>query len=209
MRDRDRRSIKEFMDEEAKLYAAEKEAKEKPIRLAKDQLIKTHRELYAVEKQLVGTGVDPDVWVDPATIGYTIPQTEADEYNATQCRLFIQSHPEFYNSPGNIKVVIDYFARNNVNILSALTVEKAVQRLAEFRLLEERPAPAESLPLAPLVTFDVPELTETNNYQTGIDPATGLEKKYTTYEVNRMSSDEYRRAFRVTKSSLALPNRNW
>jgi hypothetical protein len=206
VRDRDRRSIREFMEEEAKSYAAEKETKERPIREAEKQLKATHRELYSVQKQQVETGTDPDVWVDPATIGYTIPQSEADKFNAEQCRLFVQIHPEFYNSQRNIRTVIDYFTRNNINIISTLTLEKAVARLAEFRLLEERPAPVE-----PVVQEQQPLEVEPSKPETfiGIDPATGRDREYSPYEVDRMSADEYRRAFRITKSSLKLPTRNW
>jgi hypothetical protein len=206
VRDRDRRSIREFMDEEARLYAAEEEAKERPIREAEKQLKETHRKLYALQKEQVQTGADDEIFVDPLTIGYTIPQADADKYNAEQCRLFIQTHPDFYNSQRNIATVIDYFVRNKINIISASTLERAVERLKAFHLFEERPAP-EPEP----EEEQQPMVVEPPKAETfiGIDPTTGRDREYTSREVEAMSSDEYRRAFKVTKASLSLPTRNW
>ena len=208
MLERDRQSLKAFLEEERKLYEAEQEAKERPIREAEKQLIQTHRELFALQREQIQTGTDTEVYVDPATMGFELPQSEADAFNVSECKKFIAAHPEYFNSDSNNHLVVDYLVRNNVQIFSALTIEKAVQRLTEFRLLEERPQP-KPIPHEPLVTFDTPEQTETQNYQVGIDPATGEERKYTLREINLMSADEYRRAFKITKASLTLPIRNW
>jgi hypothetical protein len=211
MRDRDRRSIKAFMEEEAKLYAAEQEEKQKPIREATEQLQQTHRELYALQREKISKGVDDEIFVDPATLGYELPQSEADTFNVSECKKFIASHPEYNNSDANNRTVIDYLTRNGVQIFSALTLEKAVQRLQEYRLLEARPAPVQPKPIPhePLITFDTPEQTEKQNYQVGIDLNTGEEREYSLYEINKMSSDEYRKIFRVTKAQLNPSGRNW
>jgi hypothetical protein len=208
MRDRERRSIREFMEEEAKLHAAEQEAKERPIREATEQLTVTHRKLHAMTRQQVEAAVDDEVFVDPKTLGYELPQTEADTYNAEQARIFKQNHPEFYPSEKNIASVVGYLQRNRIEIVSALTFEKAVARLTEFRLLEERLAPVE----VPTHTEEAQSvIVEERQPETfvGIDLSTGLERQYTPYEVDKMSSDDYRRVFKITKANLQLPSRNW
>jgi hypothetical protein len=207
MRERERMSIREFVDEERRLYEAEQEAKQRPIREAEKQLQETHRQLYAVTKLQVETGSDDECFVDPKTLGYELPQAEADTYNAQQAKLFKQNHPEFYASEHNVAAVVGYLQRNRIEIVSALTFEKATARLAEFRLLEERPAPVE-VPepieeVQPVIVERQPEKF------VGIDIRTGLEREYTPYEVDRMSSDEYRRVFKITKADLELPTRNW
>jgi hypothetical protein len=210
MRDRDRRSIKEFMKAEAEQFAAEQEERNRPIREAEKQLIQTHRELYTLQRQQIETGTDTEVYVDPATLNITMPIAEAEKYNVEQCLLFRETHPDIYfNSEANNRVIVDYLVRNGIQIFSVPILEKAVQRLKEFRLLEERPEPTKPLPYEPLVTFDTPEQTETQNYQAGIDPQTGDERKYTLREINLMSADEYRRAFKITKAQLNPSGRNW
>jgi hypothetical protein len=211
VRDRDRRSIREFIDEEAMLYAAEQEAKERPIREAEKQLNETHRKLHALQKEQVATQADDEVFVDPLTIGYTIPQVEADKYNAEQARLFVKNHPEYYASEHNIAAFVGYLGRNQIQIVSALTFEKAAARLAEFHLLEGRPAPVEPVLEEEQLPVVVEERTAEKQPETftGVDPATGRERAYTAREVDAMDSVTYRRAFKITKADLALPTRNW
>jgi uncharacterized protein (DUF362 family) len=218
MRDRDRQSLKAFMEEERRLYEAEQEERNRPIREAEQQLTDTHRKLHAMEKQQVATKADDDVFVDPKTLTrvdpqtgvstrFELPQADAERFNVEQARLFIRDHPEFYNSEANIKTVVGYLQRNKIEIVSALTFEKAVARLAEFRLLEERPAPVEVLEtieeVQPVVVERQPEKF------VGIDLTTGLERQYTPYEVEKMDSTTYRKVFKITKAQLQLPNRNW
>jgi hypothetical protein len=198
------------MEEEARQFAAEQEKQDRPIREATEQLRETHRKLHATIKERVATQSDDEVFVDPLTLGYTIPQAEADKYNAEQARLFVKNHPEYYASELNIAAVIGYLERNQIQIVSALTFEKAAARLAEFHLLEERPAPVEPVQEKeqPVV---VKERTAEKHSETftGVDPATGRERAYTAREVDAMDSVTYRRAFKITKADLALPIRNW
>jgi hypothetical protein len=196
------------MEEERRLYEAEQEARERPIREATEQLTATHRKLHAMEKAQISSRADEQVYVDPVTIAMgTIPQAQADAYNAQQASLFRQNNPDFYPSEKNVQAIVDYLKRNRIEIVSALILEKAYERLSQFGLLEERPAPVEVVEpveeTQPVVVERQPERF------IGIDLSTGTEREYTAYEVDRMSSDEYRRVFRVTKASLELPIRNW
>lgn len=43
----------------------------------------------------------------------------------------------------------------------------------------------------------------------GIDPETGLEKEFTEHQVNRMSSEEYKRTFRLRSEDQILCRRSW
>jgi hypothetical protein len=208
------------MKAEAEQFEVEQEARERPIREATDQLTATHRKLHALTKEQVETAADSEVFIDPATltrvdpvtgaaVRFELPQAEAERFNVEQARLFIRDHPEFYNSEANIKTVVGYLQRNKIEIVSALTFEKAIARLAELHLLEERPTtPVEvSEPIEEVQ----PVIVEQRQPETflGIDPATWREKEYTSREVDAMSSNEYRRCFRIVKADLQLPIRNW
>lgn len=202
MRSRDSQSLKEFMAEEARLFAAEQERKNRPVREAEEKLNEAARSLYALEKETVLTRKDPEIFVDPLyAYPFTMNKADAKKFNADQYREYMEQHPEYFHCQSNLDALSDYFERNGLQIVSALTLAKAVDRLRAFHLIEDKPIepePEEQPVIAPVIAEP--------NVHIGIDPLSGREREYTTWEVERMSSDEFRRAFKLTKAYLVPPN---
>src|SRR5207248_452019 len=156
----------------------------------------------------VRSGKDPDVFIDPA-VG---PMTEeaAALFNSEQAKL--SRVPFWYGTEANKDAISAYFERNGVQIVTAEMILRAAERLRQYGLLEERPAESE-----PIQELEAPETPETlparqvaaelmrsfglqppseptQETVQGIDPTTGLERRYTQREVDRMSSAQYKEA---------------
>ncbi len=203
MLDRDRRSLRAFMDEEAERERLEREERERPIREATDKLRETHRKLAAVERERLTSIPDPERWLDPA-VGPDVRMTDAqaDAFNRDQSKAYRDAHPDLW-SPELVDLLAAYFRKEGIRLVTASMLERLVERFAEAGLLPERPAepePEATIEEEPVVIVE-PER------HVGIDPLTGEEREYTSREVERMSADEFRRAFKITKAGITLPTR--
>jgi hypothetical protein len=194
MRERDRLSIRVHRAEVEAQERAEREKREAPIREAEARLKETHRKLHAVTiERLQGKVKDPDrVPVDPELIRARMSRPEADKYNVAEFRKFREAHPEVYLDQQLIENLGAYWDVNGLRIVSANMMAALIDRYRDAGLLPDAPPP-EPEP-APEPAHAKPAEPETF---TGIDPETGLEKVYTAREVNRMSSETFRRTFRV------------
>jgi hypothetical protein len=207
MTERERQSLRAWREEVEREERAEREERERPIREAQDKLAETHRQLASVYRERLTVGTDPDVYVDPRVgAGVRMTEQQAAAFNAAEWKTFIQSHPEFYASDANVAALGEYFDRNNLRLITASMLEKLAQRFADLGLLEERPIP--ELP-DPEPEPEEPQTPQTPEPHIGIDPETGLEREYSQFEVNRMSSEQYRKAFRLSPSDMILARRTW
>lgn len=203
MRERDRLEARQHREQIEARERAEREAQERPIREAEAKLKETATELAKVYRaRLLGEVRDPDRFIDPATQGIRLTEAAADEYNIAEARKYRAQNPDFYLTDELFSSIKAYFGRNEIRLVSAPMLTALIQRYAEAGLLPERPAPEPEPEPLPEPT---PEPSAPQTFK-GIDPETGLERDYTAREVDRMSSDEYRRVFRIYAEHLALPN---
>jgi hypothetical protein len=202
MRERDRIEARTHQNEIEARKRAEREASEKPIREAEAKLKETATELAKLYRdRLLGKVRDPDCFIDPATQGMRLTEAEAEKYNNAQARLYREQNPNFYLTDALFDSIKAYIGKNNMNLVSAPMLTALIQRYDEAGLLPERPAPQpEPEPTPEPVSQPTPEVHE------GYDLESGLPRTYTKREVDMMSSEIFRRVFRVYAEHLALPN---
>lgn len=203
MRERDRLEARQHREQIEARERAEREAQERPIREAEAKLKETATELAKVYRaRLLGEVRDPDRFIDPATQGIRLTEAAADEYNIAEARKYRAQNPDFYLTDELFSSIKAYFGINEIRLVSAPMLNALLQRYAEAGLLPERPAPEPEPEPTPEA---IPEPTTPQTFA-GIDPETGLEREYTAREVDRMSSEQYRRVFRIYAEHLVLPN---
>jgi len=170
----------------------------------------SHRQLALLVRDRITTMRDDEVFIDPTTIGTKLTQAQADAYNAAEAAAYAASSPSFYPSRANREVLGGYFDRNGISIVSSATLAAAVRRLSEYGLLESRPAPApEALPQQPYINLSIEPEPDAESEGMGWDIETGEPRFYTPLQIERMSSEAYRRAFRLTREAQILNRRSW
>jgi hypothetical protein len=211
MLERDRIALRKARAEIAAQERAEKEEQERPVREATEKLNELHRKLYNVTRERILNMSDMDedgvsaFWIDPALAGVSMDRSFGGAFDADEYLIFLRAHSSwFYDCEANRRQLFGYCERNGAQIFNSEMLRRAALRLQEYGLLEERPAPPPQ-PEKPYVnlTLDRPPAPVT---YTGWDEQTGLEREFTEKEVSRMSSDTYRRIFRVLKGDMILPN---
>jgi len=174
-----------------------------------------HDQLAKLIRERIETQMDDECWIEPATLALSMRQADADNFNRTEAAKYAASNPAFYPSRANREALGGYFARNGINIVSAATLGAAVRRLSEYGLLpESRPAPLpEALPHLPAyVNLSIepePEQPAVEPEGMGWDIETGEPRFYSPLQIERMSSETYRRAFRVRREEQILNRRRW
>jgi len=200
VRERDRLSIKAHREEIAEQERAEREMRERPVREAEEQLKKTTAALAKEYRmRLRGEVRDPDLFIDPAVSGIGMSRAQADKFNSDEFKKFLVSRPDTYLGSNDevVQLIARYFTKNKIEIA------KLIDRMSEYGLLPAR-LQAEPEPV-PELTPEPIEQTKPEAFE-GWDLESGEPRIYTRREVDRMSGDEYRRAFRIYKAALELPN---
>lgn len=203
------------LHEEANLTLAQFQRREAQKEQAKIDAIKgdfehTARKVAEAERKSLlhlrddAFRLDPDV----ATIAEDMTEFERDVFTERESAAFLADNPDYLPTPANGQAMSNYLSRNDAarfGVLTSATLTAAYRRLDKYGLLERRPkqeptphsihgdAHAQAGPLLP-VTFE------------GWDITTGEPRTYSEREVNRMSSNEMKRALRLYSSKLALPN---
>jgi hypothetical protein len=156
-----------------------------------------------VDEDETGTS---QVFISPAIYGMTMPWDDAVAFVVSEYRKFIAEDSEWYwDSTQNRNALISYLQRNGIQIADAEMLRRAARRLNDYNLLEEVPPPIRHE--TPFVNFEIDRSMEPPTPVTheGYNPETGEKRIYSDFEVRRMSSEQYRRAFRLYKSALELP----
>jgi hypothetical protein len=194
MRERDRIEWRRHRDEVEALERAEQERKEAPIRAAEAMLNETSRKLAEVMRErLLAKVQDPDrIPIDPSVATVRMTQQQADEFNRAEFRKFRESHPEVYWDHELIANVGRYLEKNALKIITASMIASIIDRFREAGLLPDPPAPEPEPVLEP-----EPEQPSAPKTYIGRDWETGGEKTFSEREINRMSSQEYKRAFQI------------
>jgi hypothetical protein len=205
-------TLREFQEREA--AAAQEEAataqaeRERPIREAEAALNQTYRKLRANALEQINKGrPDPGFKIPRSVAGKQMPASEVEQFNASEIRKFAQNNPDFYTSQANIQLLCDYLTAQRVLIADNATYKAAAKRLQFLGLLEERPEP-EPTP-EPITVAEVPsqERIIDDGSMEGFDPETGHPRRYTAFEIERMSAETFKRTFRIKPVDLVLARR--
>ncbi|MBW4039201.1 MAG: hypothetical protein HIU91_10065 [Acidobacteria bacterium] len=221
MTQRERDSLREFREAEeaeqraadAPRIAAEREQAERIVQLQEEN-VAALRQLRAVERERVLNLPDEEFRIDPSTVGASgaVPLDKLASWHAAQSTQFLADNPQYYRCPENEKAIIAYIERNapGIKLLSAVQLTAAYRRLRDLGLLRERPAPVmpepepvERLSPPPPVEKPVNPLDELVD---GWEIDGSAPRKWTGRELERLSGDDYRRALRLYKADLELPN---
>jgi hypothetical protein len=201
--------------------------REAPIKKAEAELLATHRELAKIERQRV-TGVVEDDFVaarlqgrvfrdpDIASLnaidygrysGLEQDQEFVQDHNAANLQTYLRLNPDVHFGPELTNLVGEFFDRNGIVLTTSDQIGKVVNRIRDAGLLPAPPPPPPPLKLAPkrpaVVKPKAPELID------GWDVVTGEPKKWTERALDMLPGDDYRRALRLYRADLALPDRNW
>ena len=170
----------------------------------------SHRQIARLVKERIQTQKDSECFVDPATLAVRMSQADADNFNRTEAAKYAESNPSFFPSRANREALGGYFDRNGIAIVSSATLAAAVRRLSEYGLLESRPAPAPpALPQQPYINLSIEPEPDAEPDGLGWDIETGEPRVYSPLQIERMSSETYRRAFHVRREAQILNRRGW
>ncbi len=207
MSERQRLAIKERRDQEAAKEAERLEA----VRKAEAELVETHRKIAALQRQVLTDPkfYDVDLYVNPELVNASMPTPEAVKFNVQAFDSFIDSTPSFLPSPRNLDMLGDYFERHGVRIVSTTMLERLYKRMIEagvpFEQLEPEPEPEPKPEQKRKVSLRIAPPAGPLTYE-GWNQETGVKEVYSERQVARMSSEQYRRVFRLTPDKLTLPN---
>ncbi|HEY4381912.1 MAG TPA: hypothetical protein VGN01_16310 [Acidobacteriaceae bacterium] len=213
MLERDRIALRKAQAEIAAQEAAEKEEQERPIREAVENLNQIHRKIHATIRERILTQPDESIedgishcWVDPAVDGLSMDWNLAMAQNTDQYKAFIAENPWYSHDQESMSQLFGYFARQRhpIQIITKAMFQKAAERLREYGILTERPAP-EPEPERPFVNLTVERPPEPEVHE-GWDLQTGERRAYSAFEVSRMDSETFRRVFRLTRAGMQLPD---
>jgi hypothetical protein len=193
-------TIKQVLAEEAEERRKKEEEAARPLREAEAQLTGNHRKLFDLEKAEVIAG-RPDLgWeIPPSVAGKSMTLDEAREFSSREAEAFVAEHPEFYKSKRNRDTVLDYLLTQGVMIHDRHCYAQAAERLRHFGLLEEQPV----LEPQPAPIIEQPSETEpqaSSEDLIGWEESTGQQRVFTKREIDLMSSEQFRRIFKLCAS---------
>ncbi len=219
-----RESVRDVLDDnprkaaarEQQLAAKRREAEEtaEAARLVEEEskYAETSKELGKVMRERLTKMPDDGVFIEPSTLDVRMTKKEAHEFNRKEAAIFQQRNPNLCPlTDATIDALQGYFDRNAIKIVSALTIEAAYQRLRDYGLIEDRQAPVPgpqpvAKPQRVNLEIERPQTRPDPGKPIGIDPFTGEPREYSQWEVNRMTADQFKKVFALTREKLMLPN---
>ncbi len=201
-------TIQKVRAEEADKQRRVEEEQQRPVREAEQRLNETHRKLVQIGKEEVLNGKPDPWWEIPAdAVGKSMSLDRVRDFVREQSTIFRAAHPEYYPCKENLEAIMGYLVAQQIAIPTASCFERAVERLGSLGLLKERPAPPEPQP-APVM--EEPAEPSNDGLTDGWDIETGQPRKYTEREIEHMSSDDFKKAFRmwVTRDGDRRPKFN-
>lgn len=198
MRERDRQELRKFSEQYEAEEKAAKEERERPLKTAEAQLQKTASELLATERRIVLNGRDDEIQSlvsEPMKTAKWLGEEETIRANDKAIREFIAATPTYYECPENGEAIVGYMARNGIRLIDLPTLTAIYHRLDSLGFLKHAPAPKQPEP-EPIIEQPAQPEPVTDGFA-GIDPRTGETRIYTRREVEAMTADEYKRAFRL------------
>jgi hypothetical protein len=200
-RERDRVERRKFEQQYAAEEQAAEEARLVPVRQAEAELSKTAGKLLKAEKETALYGTEDKEYVtsllSPAMRTIRLGSIEeANEFNHQEALKFVERTPDFYQSPNNAALLANWCHRNDVLVCDAASWLSIYRHLDSLGLMEHRPAPQPELVIEQQPA-SVARASRQPEEFVGIDLLTGQSRLYTRYEVEQMSSETYKRAFRI------------
>jgi hypothetical protein len=175
----------------------EQEERERPIREAEQQLTTTHRKLFELEKaEVLAHRPDPG-FVMPDFENRIMTVAKALKFVDAESARFVEDCPEYFASKRNKTTLLDYLWDQKIRIPDYDAFKLAFKRCQYFGLLEERPAPEPASEPIPVEEPEPVDTTQTEELVDGWDLVTGEPTKYDSAAIWRMSSLEYKRAFKL------------
>jgi hypothetical protein len=204
MTERDRLAIRQRREEEAAQAAAEEEARVAP-------LIELHRKIAAEQRKrfLSDEIIDIEPFVSEGFEGFDLGWEGSGAFNADSLKQFMKNHPEFAYTSNNLNLLGNYFDRNGLKVTTLEMIENLYRSMVEAgiqfeqRVPEPTPQPEPSTPRKVSLRIGPPSGPPVWE---GWDLVTGEPKNFTEREVRNMSSEIFKRTFRLTPDKLALPN---
>lgn len=187
--------------------ARERDERERFIQEAAAPLKQTAREFGLLMRQKIATGKDPDFAISPELVGKRLSVAEAERYNKEQADLFIASSPEYlpYMLRENALAIVAYLHRNGVEIFSVAELSRAFTKLRDFGLLTEKSEPEQEPVQAIPDTVEEPKRDD--GIMDGFDLETGEPRRYSAFEIDRMSAETFKRTFRLKLEDQILARR--
>jgi hypothetical protein len=149
-------------------------------------------------RQAVAAGKRDPLWILPESAkGLRMSLEKAKLFAQEQADLFVGQEKSWFKCRKNFETITGFLIEQGCLIPNVDCFKLAFERLTALGLLEQRPVEA-SAP-EPQSQSEPPQaaVTETQDELLGWDLATGEPRRYSQFEVSKMSSDEYRRAFHV------------
>lgn len=173
---------------------------------AEESLKQTANKIALTIRERIEKGKDDELFVSPELVAARMSREQAAQFNSEQAAKFARETPEYeaYRSDETAEIIGAYFERNGIQISDAAMIRAAFFRLRDYGFLNRRPDPKPEpapRPQPSRVNLTIertpePQPSESQNI-IGRDPKSGLQREYTPVEVEHMSADEYRRAFKV------------
>jgi hypothetical protein len=213
---REQAAIRERREELEAEERLERERRERPIKEAEATLQKTLRKIRAVQLDtLTNPKVqDPDLWLDPDVEGMTLTREGVTAYVIDAFRDLIKARPGFWCSEKNLAYFKGYFDKHRIICPTAAMLIRLHDRLVDAGVVFElQPhAPEDSsrpdYTQRPNVEVRIAP-TQKPKAQTfpGFDLVTGEPRDYTEREIDKMTSEEMKKALQMTtRGTLELPN---
>jgi hypothetical protein len=139
---------------------------------------------------------DPERYVDPSVASVQMTAKAAHEFNTVEITKYRAEHPEVFWSPEIVDLIGAYLDYNGLKVVTASMIDNVVSRLGSVGLIPDRPLEPE-----PIEESSEPEQTREREKHVGIDLATGEEREFSDFEINRMSADDFRKVFRPFKGN--------
>ena len=198
MREAEAREIREREERE-------RAARERPLREAEEAYKSAATEMAKLTREKILSGIDDEAFISPELVNARMTTAAAKKFNLEQAELFRENNPRV--SDADIDALAGYFERNHLRIIDAQMIKAAWDRLSSYGLLEAAPVPEPQTPEPQTIPVLSPEPEPVPETYEGWDPDTGERKIYTKWDVDRMTSEQYRRVFRIYREHLRLPNR--
>lgn len=203
--------LREYLADTPRKMQERADARKRAALAAAEQTFKeTVNQINRVIQERIAKLKDDEIYISSELRGAKMPSAEAAKFNRGQAAKFISECPEYvpYRSDETLQAIGDYFTRNGVAIADSRMIKAAFHRLKDYGLIQRNPVVEPDI--EPEETPE-PVSVEPSNPATpqtfeGWDTLTGRPRSYTPREVDLMTADEYRRAFRITREALSLPN---
>ena len=201
-------ALREYLaDTPRKAAAREAERQRAAVAAAERTFKETANAINRTVRERIEGGRDNEIYISPALRSVSMTDVQAAQFNKSEATKFIAGTPEYgaFRTDENLNIIGEYFERNGVRIADAEMIRRAFFRLREYGLLASRPVPDEQPaqvdappvePLAPIPTG--PKVFIGRDWETGRD------REFTEVEVERMSSEQFARTFKVAKTVAGL-----